>query len=164
MVVNFKMRHLNYFVKKHGILHEFSSHRTPQQNGHVERKNRHLLEMVRIIIHENNLPKYLWIEAVNTICYVRNRIYVRLIHNKTSYELFKVRKPTISYFHQFGCTCYILNNKLYMKKFDAKAQKLKEVWMNALKHIDCITLKPRWLKSQYILHLMTKSLTVKCHS
>ena len=32
-------------------------------------------------------------------------------------------KPNISYFHQFGCTCYILNNKVYLNKFDAKAQK-----------------------------------------
>lgn len=29
----------------------------------------------------------------------------------------------MSYFHQFGCTCYILNNKVYLKKFDAKAKK-----------------------------------------
>ena len=43
--------------------------------------------------------------------------------NKTTYELFKGRKPNISYFHQFGCTCYILNNKVYLKKFDEKAQK-----------------------------------------
>ena len=43
--------------------------------------------------------------------------------NKTTYELFKGRKPNISYFHQFGCTCYILNNKVYLKRFDAKAQK-----------------------------------------
>jgi len=43
--------------------------------------------------------------------------------NKTTYELFKGRKPNISYFHQFGCTCYFLNNKVYLKKFDAKAQK-----------------------------------------
>ena len=41
--------------------------------------------------------------------------------NKTAYELFKGRKPNISYFHQFGCTCYTLNNKVYLKKFDAKA-------------------------------------------
>jgi len=50
-------------------------------------------------------------------------IYIRLILNKTTYELFKGRKPNISYFHQFGCTCYILNNKVYLKKFDAKAQR-----------------------------------------
>jgi len=43
--------------------------------------------------------------------------------NKTTYGLFKGRRPNISYFHQFGCTCYILNNNVYLKKFDAKAQK-----------------------------------------
>jgi len=42
---------------------------------------------------------------------------------KTAYELFKGIRPNISYFHQFGCTCYILNTKLYLKKFDAKAQR-----------------------------------------
>jgi len=42
---------------------------------------------------------------------------------KIAYELFKGRRPNISYFHQFGCTCYILNNKLYLKKFDAKSQR-----------------------------------------
>jgi hypothetical protein len=40
-----------------------------------------------------------------------------------TYELFKGRRPNISYFHQFGGTCYILNNKVYLKKFDAKAQR-----------------------------------------
>lgn len=60
---------------------------------------------------------------MNTTCYVKNRIYIRLILNKTSYELFKGRKPRICYFHQFGSTCYTLNNKVYLKKFYAKAQK-----------------------------------------
>ena len=60
-------------------------------------------------------------EVVNTACYVQNRIYIRPLLNKTAYELFKGRKPNI--FHQFGCTCYILNNKVYLKKFDAKDQK-----------------------------------------
>ena len=46
------------FCKKHGIFHEFSSPRTPQQNGVVERKNRSLQEMARTMIHENNLPKH----------------------------------------------------------------------------------------------------------
>ena len=42
------------FCEKHGIIHEFSSRRTPQQNGVVERKNRTLQEMARTMIHENN--------------------------------------------------------------------------------------------------------------
>ena len=56
-------------------------------------------------------------------CYIQNRIYIRPILEKTAYELFKGIRPNISYFHQFGCTCYILNTKLYLKKFDAKAQR-----------------------------------------
>jgi len=75
------------------------------------------------MIHENKLAKHLWAEAVDTTCYIQNRIYIRHILEKTTYELFKGRRPNISYFHQFGCTCYILNNKLYLKKFDAKAQR-----------------------------------------
>ena len=94
-----------------------------KKNGVVERKNRTLQEMARTMIHENNLAKHFWAEAVNTACYIQNRIYIKPILEKTTYELFKGRRPNISYFHQFGCTCCILNNKLYLKKFDAKAQR-----------------------------------------
>jgi len=39
------------FCEKHGIIHEFSSPRTPPQNGVVERKNITLQEMARTMIH-----------------------------------------------------------------------------------------------------------------
>ena len=42
---------------------------------------------------------------------------------KTPYELWKNRKPNISYFHPFGCTYFILNTKDYLNKFYSKAQK-----------------------------------------
>jgi len=109
------------FCEKYGIIHEFSSPITPQQNGVVGRKNRTLQEMARTMIHENNLAKHLWAEAVNTACYVQNIIYISYILEKTAYELFKGRRPNISYFHQFGCIYYILNNKLYLKTFDVKS-------------------------------------------
>jgi len=71
------------FCEKYGIVHEFSSPRTPQKNGVVERKNRSLQEIARTMIHENNLAKHFWAEAVNTSCYVQNRIFIRPILNKT---------------------------------------------------------------------------------
>lgn len=79
--------------------------------------------MARTMINENNLPKYLWEEVVNTTCYIHNRIYIRPILEKKSCELFKGKNPSISYFHQFGCTCYILNNKAYLNRYNVKAQK-----------------------------------------
>ena len=47
---------------------------------------------------------------------------IRPILKKTPYELFKGRKPNISYFHPFGCKCFVLNNgKDNLGKFDAKS-------------------------------------------
>lgn len=111
------------FCEKYGIIHEFSSPRTPQQNGFVQIKNMSLQERAKTMIHENHLPKILVGRNVNTSCNVQNQIYIRPILNKTSYELFKTRKPSIYYFHQFGCTCYIMNNKVYLNKFNVKSQK-----------------------------------------
>jgi len=53
----FENESFEIFVKKHGIVHEFSSSRTPQQNEVVERKNISLQEMARTMIHKNNLAK-----------------------------------------------------------------------------------------------------------
>ena len=72
------------------------------------------------MLNENNLPKYFWAEAINTSCYVLNRILLRLILTKTPYELWKNKKPNISYFKIFGCKCFILNTKDNLGKFDAK--------------------------------------------
>ena len=46
------------FCDEQGIEHTFSTLRTPQKNGVVERKNRTLQEIERTILHENNLPNY----------------------------------------------------------------------------------------------------------
>ena len=49
---------LENFCNENGFEHNFSSPRTPQQNGVVERKNRTLQEMARTMLNENDLPKY----------------------------------------------------------------------------------------------------------
>src|SRR4051812_49155194 len=79
--------------------------------------------MVRTMINETNMAKHFWAEAINIACYIQNRISIRPILNKTPYELLKNRRPNISYFHPFGCICYILNTKDHLDKFDSKAQK-----------------------------------------
>ena len=79
------------------------------------------MEMARTIFHEYNLPLYFWAEAVNTSCYISNRVFKRPILNKASYELWNNRKPKISYLRVFGCKCFILNTKDNLEKFDSKA-------------------------------------------
>jgi len=47
--------------------HNFSAPRTPQQNEVVERKNRTLEDMAKTLICESDLPKSLWVDAINTV-------------------------------------------------------------------------------------------------
>jgi hypothetical protein len=119
----FENSQFEIFLDEKGISHNFSCPRTPQQNGVVERKNRTLQEMARTMIYESNVEKYFWAEAVNTACYILNRVTIRKGLNKTPYELWKDRKPNISYFHIFGCYCYILNIRDNLGKFDSKSDK-----------------------------------------
>ena len=74
------------------------------------------------MLSEYKLPKYFWAEAVNTACYVLNRVNIRAKANKTPYELLKGKTPNLVHLHVFGCKYFILNNgKNILGKFDAKA-------------------------------------------
>ncbi|GKA48455.1 ribonuclease H-like domain-containing protein [Tanacetum coccineum] len=84
----FKNKVMNQFCEMKGIKREFSFARTPQQNGVAERKNRTLIEAARIMLADSKLLTTFWTEAVNTACYVQNRVLVIKPHNKTPYELF----------------------------------------------------------------------------
>ncbi|PNX60220.1 gag-pol polyprotein [Trifolium pratense] len=65
------------FCATEGIAHEFSSPITPQQNGVVEIKNITLQESARVMLHAKNLPYKFWVEAMNTACYIHNRVTLR---------------------------------------------------------------------------------------
>ncbi|GJT82582.1 putative ribonuclease H-like domain-containing protein [Tanacetum coccineum] len=88
----FKNREMNQFCEMKGILRQFSVARTPQQNRVAERRNRTLIEAARTMLADSKLPTTFWAEAVNTACYVQNRVLVVKPHNKTPYELFHVER------------------------------------------------------------------------
>ncbi|GJV86080.1 putative ribonuclease H-like domain-containing protein [Tanacetum coccineum] len=120
----FKNRVMNQFCKMKGIKREFSVARTPQQNR---------------------------AEAVNTACYVQNRVLVIKPHNKTPYELFLGRKLALSFMRPFGCPVTILNTIDHLGKFDGKADEglfvgystnskaFREVDLIGLFNIDALT-------------------------
>nr|GEW95007.1 putative Gag-Pol polyprotein [Tanacetum cinerariifolium] len=62
-------------------------------------------------------------EAVNTACYVQNKVLVIKPHNKTPYELFNERSSAIGFLRPFGCHVMILNTLDHLGKFDAKGDK-----------------------------------------
>ncbi|GJS79019.1 putative ribonuclease H-like domain-containing protein [Tanacetum coccineum] len=117
----FKNNDMNQFCGMKGIKREFSVARTSQQNGIAERKNKTLIEAARTMLADSLLPTTFWAEAVNTACYVQNRVLVIKPHNKTPYELLLGRPPSISFMRPFGCPVTILNTLDPLGKFDKKA-------------------------------------------
>nr|GFB30793.1 retrovirus-related Pol polyprotein from transposon TNT 1-94 [Tanacetum cinerariifolium] len=114
--INFKT--MNKLVKE--IKREFSVARTPQQNGIAERKNMTLIEAARTMLVDSLLPLPFWAKAVNTACYVQNKVLVTKPHNKTPYELLHSRTHSIGFMRPFGCPVTILNTLDFMGKFDGK--------------------------------------------
>nr|GFC00759.1 ribonuclease H-like domain-containing protein [Tanacetum cinerariifolium] len=92
-----------------GITREFSVPRTLQQNGNAERKNKTLIEAARTMLADSIQPIPFWAEAVNTACYVLNKVLVTKPQNKTPYELLLGRTPSIGFMRPFGCLVTILN-------------------------------------------------------
>ncbi|GJR19729.1 putative ribonuclease H-like domain-containing protein [Tanacetum coccineum] len=117
----FKNRGMNQFCKMKGILRQLSVARTPQQNGIAKRRNMTLIEAARTILADYKLPTTFWAEAINTACYVQNKVLVIKPHNKTPYELFHGRIPNFSFKRPFGCPVTILNTIDHLRKFDGKA-------------------------------------------
>ena len=109
------------FCTRSGISQEFFAPITPQQNGVVERKNRVIQEMARVMLHNKEVARNLWGEAVNTACHTVNRMYFRPGTKKIPYELWKGRNPNVKYFRIFGNTCFILKDRKNVGKFDSRS-------------------------------------------
>ncbi|GJX52252.1 ribonuclease H-like domain-containing protein [Tanacetum coccineum] len=148
----FKNKEMNQFCERKGIKREFSVARTPQQNGVAERKNRTLIEAARTMLADSKLPTTFWAEAVNTACYVQNRVLVTKPHNKTPYELFLGRKPALGFMRPFGCPVTILNTIDHLGKFDGKADEGFFVGYSINRS------RPNWL---FYIDALTKSMNYK---
>ncbi|GJZ50130.1 ribonuclease H-like domain-containing protein [Tanacetum coccineum] len=117
----FKNNDMNQFYGMKEIKKEFSVAKIPQQNRVVERKNLTLIEEVRTMLADSLLLTTFWAKAVNTACYVHNRVLVTKPYNKTPYELLLGIPPSISFMRPFGCPVTILNTLYPLGKFDGKA-------------------------------------------
>ena len=75
------------------------------------------------MIHDQDLPMCLWVEASITTMYVHNRIFLSALGNKTPEEMFTRVKPEASHLKIFGCLLYIHIPKEKRLKLDPSRKK-----------------------------------------
>ena len=59
------------------------------------------MEAVRAMLHDQDLPMYVWAEATRTMVYVQNRTAHRVLDNKTPEEVFSGKKTEVSHLRIF---------------------------------------------------------------
>ena len=65
------------------------------------------MEVVKVMIHDHDIPMYLWEYATRRLVYVHNRISHSSPRNKNPEEMFTGEKPEVSHLKIFGCPIYI---------------------------------------------------------
>jgi hypothetical protein len=108
---------------EHGIVFQTSCVGTPQQNGRVERKHRHILNVARALRFQGNLPISFWGECVLTAGYLINRTPTPLLNGKTPYEMLNGELPSYDHLRVFGSLCYAHNQGKRGDKFASRSKK-----------------------------------------
>jgi hypothetical protein len=96
--------------------------RTPQQNGVAERRNQTLLEMVRSIMAQANLPISYWGDAFFTTAYILNRVPSKSVPS-TRYELWTGKKPDLSNLRPWGSAGFVHDTSHKYGKLGSRGKK-----------------------------------------
>ena len=107
-----------------GIIHQTSCVDTPSQNRAAGKKNRHLLETVRALLFQMNVPKHFWVEVVSTTCFLISRMPTSVLNWATPYHQLFPKNPLFPIdAKEFGCTCFVRDVRSQVSKLDPKSLK-----------------------------------------
>ena len=121
---------LKLYFKENGILFQTSCIGTPQQNGRVERKHRHILNVARAVRFQACLPISFWGECVLTAGFLINRTPTKLLNWKSPYELLFGKPPPYKQLRVFGYLCYVQRQVRDKDKFGERSRKCIFGWVS----------------------------------
>ena len=102
------------------ILSEWTPPGTPQLNGVSERRNRTLLDMVRSMMSQTDLPISFWGHAHETAAFILNREPTKSVET-TPYQVWNGKTPLLSFIKIWGCGAYV--KRLMADKLEPRSDK-----------------------------------------
>lgn len=109
--------------QKLGILHQKTCPYTPQENGKVERKHRHLLEVAISLMIQSNFPSKFWGDSILMATHIINMLLSSLLDWKTPYQLLYQKPSNYNHLKTFGWLCFATNTLPHKDKFVPRAYK-----------------------------------------
>jgi hypothetical protein len=112
------------YVTSKGAIHELTATHSSSSNGIAERLMRTLLDYARAALMQQQLPKFLWQEAVAHVNFIKNRVPTQAT-KKTPHELFFGTRAKIARLEEFGSELWVLDQSGQTRKLDAKSHKYR---------------------------------------
>ena len=111
--------HFAKFLQEHGIVSHNTMPSSPDQNCVAEKRNRTLMDMVRSMLSNSNIPKFLWIDALKATVYILNHVTTKAV-SKTPFQLWKGWKLSLQHMLVWGCPFEVRMHNPHEKKLDPR--------------------------------------------
>lgn len=112
-----------FFNQKHRIIHQTSFLDTPQQNGIVEQKHQHLLNVTRALLLQSHLPKTFWDYTPTHAIYIINRLQSKFLTFQTPFEVLYDNIPDYSTIMVYRSLMFSCTPKPNRTKLDHMSRK-----------------------------------------
>lgn len=114
--------YLKAFLLENGIIHETFISYTPQQNGCVERKYCHILN-VHVFSSSSTSPYLFLGRMCSSAIYLINRTLSNLLQGTSPFEKLHGITPNYDIIRSFGCLCYVHDRHPSHDKFYSHSRK-----------------------------------------
>ena len=93
-------------MKSRGIVPQLTPPGTPQRNGVSEQRNRTLVDMLRSMMSQSDLPLEFWGNALETATFTLNRVPSKSV-DKTPYKIWTGKRHNLSFLKIWGCEAFV---------------------------------------------------------
>jgi histone deacetylase 1/2 len=105
-----------------GVIHRLICPHTHHQNGVVERKHRHIMDLGLTLMSQASLPITFWDYAFLTAVYLINRLPSASVNFQIPYSILFHQQPDYKFLKVFGCAFFPLLMPYHSHKFDFRSQ------------------------------------------
>ncbi|KAG8500663.1 hypothetical protein CXB51_002624 [Gossypium anomalum] len=105
-----------------GIIHRITCPHTSEQNGVVERKHRHIVDMGLTLLAQAGLSMEYWGYAFCCAVHLINRLPTVVLKGQTPFQALYGHAPTYDHLRVFGCCCFPYLRPFSSHKLDFRSQ------------------------------------------